>query len=64
MGYPNTQPKRTTNKTTRRKEKFIPIERLLSYCQSLVTDQQHDDELSTEIIDTSNIINFSDYHKK
>lgn len=61
--YLNTQPKRITNKATRRKEKFIPIERLLSYCQWLVTDQQHGDGPSNEIIDTSNIINFSDYHK-
>lgn len=59
----NTQPKRITNKTTGRKEKFIPIERLLTYCQSLVTDQQHDDGPSNEITDTSNIINFSDYKK-
>ena len=61
--YLNTQPKRITNKTTGRKEKFIPIERLLTYCQSLVTDQQHDDGPSNEITDTSNIINFSDYKK-
>ena len=59
--YLNTQAKRITNKTTGRKEKFIPIERLLHYCQSLVTDQQHDDDLSNGIIDNSNIINFSDY---
>ncbi|MDN3402559.1 MULTISPECIES: hypothetical protein [unclassified Pseudoalteromonas] len=62
--YLNTQPKRITNKTTGRKEKFIPIERLLTYCQSLITAQQHDDESSNEIVDNSNIINFSDYHKK
>ncbi|NMM41475.1 amino acid adenylation [Pseudoalteromonas arctica] len=62
--YLNTQPKRITNKTTRRKEKFIPIEHLLGYCQSLITDQQRADGPSNEIIDTSNIINFSDYHKK
>ncbi|MEJ2912518.1 amino acid adenylation [Pseudoalteromonas sp. C12FD-1] len=61
--YLNTQPKRITNKTTGRKEKFIPIERLLSYCQSLVTDQKYDDGPSNEITDTSNIINFSDYKK-
>ena len=61
--YLNTQPKRITNKTTGRKEKFIPIERLLSCCQSLVTVQQHDDDTSNEIVDTSNIINFSDYKK-
>ena len=63
--YLNTQPKRITNKTTGRKEKFIPIERLLTYCQSLVTHhhQQHDDSPSNEIIDNSNVINFSDYKK-
>lgn len=61
--YLNTQPKCITNKTTGRKEKFIPIERLLSYCQSLVTVQQHDDDTSNKIVDTSNIINFSDYKK-
>ena len=61
--YLNTQPKRITNKATSRKEKFIPIERLLSYCQSLVAEQQRDDGPPNEIIDTSNIINFSDYKK-
>lgn len=61
--YLNTQAKRITNKATGRKEKFIPIERLLHYCQSLVTDQQHDDDSSNGIIDNSNIINFSDYKK-
>jgi len=61
--YLNTQPKRITNKVTGRKEKFIPIERLLTYCQSLITAQQHDDESSNEIVDNSNIINFSDYKK-
>ena len=61
--YLNTQPKRITNKATRRKEKFIPIERLLTYCQSFVIYQQHDDDPSKEIIDNSNIINFSDYKK-
>ena len=59
--YLNTQPKRITNKATGRKEKFIPIERFLSYCQSLITAQQRDAEPSNEIVDTSNVINFSDY---
>ncbi|MBB1454597.1 amino acid adenylation [Pseudoalteromonas sp. SG43-5] len=40
--YLNTQPKRITNKATGRKEKFLPIERLLTYCQSLITDRQSD----------------------
>ena len=61
--YLNTQPKRITNKTTGRKEKFIPIERLLRYCQSIITAQQRGGESSNGIIDTSNIINFSDYKK-
>jgi hypothetical protein len=59
----NTQPKRITNKATGRKERFIPIERLLSYCQSLITAQQRDAKPANEIIDNSNIINFSDYKK-
>ncbi|MCK8121856.1 amino acid adenylation [Pseudoalteromonas sp. 2CM32C] len=61
--YLNTQPKRITNKVTGRKEKFIPIERLLRYCQSIITAQQRDGESSNGIIDNSNIINFSDYKK-
>lgn len=61
--YLNTQPKRITSKVTGRKERFIPIERLLSYCQSLITLQQRGDESSNGIIDNSNIINFSDYKK-
>ncbi|MBH0012040.1 amino acid adenylation [Pseudoalteromonas sp. NZS100_1] len=61
--YLNTQPKRITNKATARKEKFTPIERLLSYCQSLITNRQRDHGQSNEIVDTSNIINFSDYRK-
>jgi len=61
--YLNTQPKRITNKTTGRKEKFIPIERLLRYCQSIITAQQRGGESSNGIIDNSNIINFSDYKK-
>ncbi|MDQ9090508.1 amino acid adenylation [Pseudoalteromonas haloplanktis] len=52
----NTQPKRITNKTTRRKEKFLPIKRLLEYSQSLQTS-------SNEVIDRTNVINFSDYKK-
>lgn len=59
----NTQPKRITNKAMRRKEKFIPIERLLTYCQLLITAQQQDSKPSNGIIDNSNIINFSDYKK-
>ncbi|MGO2330157.1 MAG: amino acid adenylation [Pseudoalteromonas nigrifaciens] len=59
----NTQPKRITNKATAHKDKLIPIERLLSYCQSLITAQQRDAEPSNEIVDNSNIINFSDYKK-
>ncbi|WP_259404580.1 hypothetical protein [Pseudoalteromonas sp. SG45-1] len=61
--YLNTQPKRITNKTTGRKEKFIPIERLLTYCQAFISSEKLVDESSNEIVDTSNIINFSDYKK-
>ena len=61
--YLNTQPKRITNKTTGCKEKFIPIERLLTYCQALISSEKLVDESSNEIVDTSNIINFSDYKK-
>ena len=59
--YLNTQPKRITNKTTGRKEKFIPIERFLSYCQTLVNIKQRAENSSSAKIDTSNVINFSDY---
>lgn len=61
--YLNTHPKRITNKATGRKERFIPIERILSYCQSLITAQQRDAKPPNDIIDNSNIINFSDYKK-
>ncbi|WP_350587230.1 amino acid adenylation [Pseudoalteromonas sp. 3-MNA-CIBAN-0064] len=61
--YLNTQPKRITSKVTGRKERFIPIERLLSYCQSLITEQQRGAKPPNDIIDNSNIINFSDYKK-
>ena len=61
--YLNTQLKRITNKATRRKEKLIPVERLLTYCQSITAARQRDDRPSNEIIDISNIINFSDYKK-
>ncbi|MFM9597218.1 hypothetical protein ACKI1O_48655, partial [Streptomyces scabiei] len=47
--YLNTQPKRITNKETRRKEKFIPIERLLHYCQTLITSEQRGNKASTDI---------------
>ena len=57
----NTQPKRLTNKATRRKEKFIPIERLLGYCQSLITSEQRGNKASTDIAGNNNIINFRDY---
>jgi len=57
----NTQPKRITNKATRRKEKFIPIERLLHYCQTLITSEQRGNKVSTDIAGNNNIINFRDY---
>lgn len=59
--YLNTQPKRITNKTTGRKEKFIPIERLLHYCQTLITSEQRGNKASTDIAGNNNIINFRDY---
>ena len=61
--YLNTQPKRITNKATGRKEKFIPIERLLTYCQPLISAEKLSAESSSEIVDTRNIIDFSDYKK-
>jgi hypothetical protein len=36
-GYLNTQIKRVTNKQTRHKEKFIPIEQLLIYCKQIIS---------------------------
>lgn len=53
--YLNTQPKRITNKVTGRKEKFIPIERLLSYCQSLVNEKQRGEDLTNS---KTNLIKF------
>ncbi|WP_299262498.1 amino acid adenylation [uncultured Psychrosphaera sp.] len=35
--YLNTQIKRVTNKQTRHKEKFIPIEQLLIYCKQIIS---------------------------
>jgi hypothetical protein len=35
--YLNTQIKRVTNKQTRQKEKFIPIEQLLIYCKEMIS---------------------------
>ncbi|GHB74513.1 hypothetical protein GCM10008107_24950 [Psychrosphaera saromensis] len=35
--YLNTQTKRVTNKQTRHKEKFIPIEQLLIYCKEIIS---------------------------
>jgi hypothetical protein len=35
--YLNTQTKRITNKQTRQKEKFIPIEQLLIYCKQIIS---------------------------
>jgi hypothetical protein len=62
--YLNTQPKRITNKTTGRKEKLIPIERLLTYCQVLTTAKQPVSDSPNTKIDNSNIINFSEYKKR
>ncbi|WP_143872475.1 amino acid adenylation [Catenovulum sediminis] len=59
----NTQPKRVTNKKTKRKEKFIPVERLLSHCQALIGNKLNSD-MNDKSVDTSNIISFSDYIKR
>lgn len=59
----NTQPKRITNKATGRKERFIPIERLLTYCQFLCTRVQSEIFPTNATVGKSNIINFSDYKK-
>jgi hypothetical protein len=59
----NTLPKRITNKVTDRKDKLIPIERLLTYCQSLCTRVQSEIFPTNATVGKSNIINFSDYKK-
>ena len=61
--YSNTQPKRITNKATGRKEKFIPIDRLLVYCQSLINEKLCGEDLPNSKIDINNVMNFSDYKK-
>lgn len=58
--YLNTQPKRITNKATRRKEKFIPIDRLLSYCQTIISNKQPVN-IEDQAVDTANVIKLSDY---
>lgn len=52
--YLNTSVKRITNKETKRKEKVIPVEKLLAYCQRLVLG----DGVKT------NVVSFEDYKSK
>ncbi|MEZ7277683.1 amino acid adenylation [Pseudoalteromonas sp. 68 DY56-GL68] len=52
--YLNTSVKRITNKETKRKEKVIPVEKLLAYCQRLVLG----DGAKT------NVVSFEDYKNK
>lgn len=56
--YLNTSVKRVTNKVTKQKDKFIPVERLLAYCQKLGS--------INEVIrpKESNVIYLSDYRGK
>lgn len=52
--YLNTSVKRITNKETKRKEKIIPVEKLLAYCRSLVLDNSA----------KTNVISFEKYKSK
>ncbi|WP_259400264.1 MULTISPECIES: hypothetical protein [unclassified Pseudoalteromonas] len=45
------------------KRSFIPIERLLSYCQSLINEKQRVEDSPSSKIYSCNVINFSDYKK-
>lgn len=57
--YLNTSVKRITNKETKRKEKVIPVEKLLAYCKR-VTSGSVDEYLTSN----ANVINLSDYMGK
>ena len=63
--YLNTSSKRITNKESKRKEKFIPVERLLAYCQSEVGLANHEGSLGScsAVNDISNIVDFSAYKR-
>ena len=52
--YLNTSVKRITNKETKRKEKMIPVEKLLAYCQRLVLGDGG----------KTNVVSFEDYKNK
>ena len=49
--YLNTSVKRITNKETKRKEKVIPVEKLLAYCRTLVLGDGAE----------TNVVGFEDY---
>jgi len=70
--YLNTQTKRVTNKQTRHKEKFIPIEQLLIYCKEMISSNSTpatdtkiysdlDANTSDDIDKKSNVIYMSEY---
>ncbi|MFQ3202776.1 MAG: hypothetical protein ACI87I_002457 [Pseudoalteromonas tetraodonis] len=52
--YLNTSVKRITNKETKRKEKVIPVEKLLAYCRTLVLGDGAE----------TNVVSFEDYRNK
>ena len=52
--YLNTSVKQITNKETKRKEKMIPVEKLLAYCQRLVLGDGG----------KTNVVSFEDYKNK
>ena len=54
--YLNTQ----TRRIKQRKEKFVPVERLLGYCRELPVSIQNSNEASGD----SNIVSFSDYRSR
>ena len=73
--YINTTEKRVTDKATKRKEKFIPIVRLLAYCQQITSEAtaappskpelvNKSEKSENEFADISNVVNFSDYKNK
>ena len=64
--YLNTKTKRTTNKNTKGKEKFIPVERLLAYIQKLnrQTSEQTTKKMSEQTKPlANNVISLCEYKK-
>ncbi|ALO35305.1 amino acid adenylation [Colwellia sp. MT41] len=64
--YLNTKTKRTTNKNTKGKEKFIPVERLLAYVQKL--NQQTREQTSKKVSEqtkplANNVVSLCEYKK-